>query len=178
MIALLSSLLFVAAAAAEPAYTLHIDAEGAGMHAHGVVWLPASPETVRAILTDYERWPDLFPGRFEVTGIDRRPDRVLTDLTIRRWPLPGTLRLLCETRIAPDGSLLTSLVAGDFQQYRREWILTPEPRGDVDGTRGEVDLRVELSTWMPAWLMITTLRSQMEDHFRALHRRVQSRPAG
>jgi ribosome-associated toxin RatA of RatAB toxin-antitoxin module len=162
----------VSAGAEEPRYSLQVESIDGGMRVFAVVWLPAPPETVRAVLTDYDRWPELFPGRFRVTAIRREPDRVLTDLQINRSPLPGTLRLLCETRSLPDGSLVTSLVEGDFLQYRRRWVLAEERAGGAVLTRAEVDLRFVLDSWVPTWLMSGGLRSQMEEHFHALHARV------
>jgi ribosome-associated toxin RatA of RatAB toxin-antitoxin module len=163
------------AVAEEPRYSLQVESIDGGMRAVAVVWLPAPAETVRAVLTDYDRWPELFPGRFRVTAIRREPDRVLTDLRINRSPLPGTLRLLCETRTLPDGSLLTSLVEGDFVQYRRRWVLTEQRAGGAVLTRAEVDLRFVLDSWIPTWLMSGAFRAQMEEHFRALHARILQR---
>jgi len=163
------------AGAEDPRYTLQVESINGGMRAVAVVWLPASADAVRAVLTDYDRWPDLFPGRFRVTAIRHEPDRVLTDLRINRSPLPGTMRLLCETRSLPDGSLVTSLVEGDFRQYRRRWVLTEERGGRAVVTRAEVDLRFVLDSWIPTWLMSGALRSQMEEHFRALHARILER---
>lgn len=157
-----------------PLSRLDIESDGGGVHSLGVIWLPAAPETVRAILTDYEHWPELFPGRFEVVSIQREADRVVTELRINRWPLPGTLQLVCETRVSADGSVVTSLVRGDFQRYRRAWTLRPEERDGRAGTRGEVDLRFELTSWVPAWVVTQTLRGQLEEHFQVLAARVSA----
>src|SRR5215216_6106210 len=56
-------------AVAESLPHLDIEPDGDGVHSHGAIWLPDSPDAIRAILTDYEHWPELFPGRFELIAI-------------------------------------------------------------------------------------------------------------
>jgi ribosome-associated toxin RatA of RatAB toxin-antitoxin module len=148
--------------------------EQQGAHATGVLWLPAPPAAVAEILTDYEHWEELFPGRLRVVSIRREPERVVTDLHIRRFPLPGTLRLLCETHTAKDGSLVTSQLEGDFTEYRREWRLAPQARDGRPGTEGRLDLRFSLESWVPNWLLRRTLHQQLAEHFEVLYRRAQA----
>jgi polyketide cyclase/dehydrase/lipid transport protein len=152
-----------------------------GFRAKAILHIPASPATVRAVLTDYERWPDLFAGRFRVTRLKRESDRVITDLLIKRFPLPGEMRLLCETRERPDGGLVTSLIEGDFTRYVRQWTLTPEPNSPdpqaFSGTRAEMDLSLQLKSWVPDWLLIANLRGQLLEHFRILREQAIQRTA-
>lgn len=152
-----------------------------GFRAKAVLHIPATPEAVRAVLTDYERWPELFAGRFRITRLQRESDRVVTDLVIKRFPLPGEMRLLCETRERPDGGLVTSLIDGDFTRYIRQWSFTAEPnhldpRASV-GTRAEMDLLLELRSWVPDWLLIANLRRQLLEHFRILREQAIQRTA-
>jgi hypothetical protein len=143
-----------------------------GFRATATLHIAAPPQSVRAVLTDYERWPDLFAGRFRVVRLQREPHRVVTDLLIKRFPLPGQLRLLCETREHRDGRLVTSLIDGDFTRYVRQWTFTSEPnRLDPHaggGTRAEMDLSLQLKSWVPDWLLIANLRRELLDHFRIL----------
>ncbi len=109
-------------AADAPAVVLEIrDDPAGGKTATATLRIPAPPEAVRAVLRDYERWPDLFDGRFEMVRLERRDGRAVTDLRIKRSPLPGTMRLVCETRELPTGEMITSLIEGDFKSYRRHW---------------------------------------------------------
>ncbi len=127
------------------------------------------------MLSDYERWPELFDGRFELVRLDRQDGRVVTDLRIKRTPLPGTLRLVCETTNLPNGDILTSLLEGDFKRYRRQWRFVPEIDGGAVRTRAEMELSVDPDTWTPGWLFAAILRSDLETHFRILRERAVAR---
>jgi hypothetical protein len=158
-------------AADSPMLDITADPMG-GFRATAVLHVPASPEVVRAVLTDYEHWPALFNGRFRVVELRREPERVVTDLMIKRSPLPGELRLFCETREFAGGILVTTGLDGDFTRYVRRWTLTPEPNdrksGPMTGTRAEMELSLELRTWVPDWLLAANLRRELLEHFRLL----------
>jgi ribosome-associated toxin RatA of RatAB toxin-antitoxin module len=166
-------------AADGPATVLDIqDAPAGGKQAVATLRIPAPPEAVRAVLNDFEHWPELFDGRFQLVKLDRQDGRVVTDLRIKRSPLPGTLRLVCETRDLPTGEIVTSLVEGDFRRYVRRWKLVPEDNGSAVHTRAEMELSVDPDTWSPGWLFATVLRGDLEAHFRILRDRSVARFAG
>ena len=144
-----------------------------GVRAVATLRLQAPPGIVQTVLTDYEKWPELFGVRMRLAHLERREDRVLTDLYIKHALLPGERRLLCESRELSDGGLVTTLVAGDFKQYHRTWKLSPDGSGAV--TRAEFELLVEVDTWVPNWLMAMELRQNLETHFRILKERVVER---
>jgi Polyketide cyclase / dehydrase and lipid transport len=155
--------------------TLEIVTEpSGGFHAMARFYIAAPPSVVRAVLTEYEAWPALFNGRFRIVRLQREADRVVTDLMIKRSPLPGELRLLCETRETPDGTLITSLLAGDFKRYVRRWTLHTDPEGRTAvpggrvGTRAVMDLSLELRTIVPDWIVVYNMRRELLDHFRIL----------
>jgi hypothetical protein len=153
--------------------SLEISADPAGGYrAQAELHFAAPPEAIRAALTDYEHWPALFNGRFRVVQLRREKDRVLTDLMIRRSPLPGELRLYCETRELWGGVLVTTGLEGDFVRYVRRWKLEPEVRtegaGPRTGTRAHMELSLELRTWVPDWLLVRNLRAELLEHFRIL----------
>jgi ribosome-associated toxin RatA of RatAB toxin-antitoxin module len=159
-------------AADGPATVLDIqDYPAGGKQAVATLRIPAPPDAVRAVLNDFEHWPELFDGRFQLVKLDRQDGRVVTDLRIKRSPLPGTLRLVCETRDLPTGEIVTSLVEGDFRRYLRRWRLVPEDSGAAVHTRAEMELSVDPDTWTPGWLFATVLRSDLEAHFRILRER-------
>jgi hypothetical protein len=144
-----------------------------GFHATATLYIAAPPSAVRAVLTEYEAWPALFNGRFRIIQLQRRVDRVVTDLMIRRSPLPGELRLLCESREMPDGSLITTLLAGDFKRYVRRWTFHADAEGRATpggrvGTRAVMDLSLELQTILPDWIVVYNMRRELLDHFRIL----------
>ena len=143
------------------------------MRAVATLRLQAPPGIVQTVLTDYAKWPELFGVRMRLAHLERRDDRVLTDLYIKHALLPGERRLLCESRELPDGGLVTTLVAGDFKRYHRTWKLSPDGSGAV--TRAEFELLVEVDTWAPDWLMAMELRRNLETHFRILRERVAER---
>lgn len=151
------------------------DDPAGGKKAVATLRIAAPPDAVRAVLRDYERWPDLFAGRFRMAKLERLDGRVVTDLLIRRWPLPGEMRLLCETRELPNGDILTSLIEGNFKRYHRHWRFIPEPNGGVVHTRAEMEMLVEIDSWVPDWLFATMLRRDLEAHFKILGDRAVAR---
>jgi ribosome-associated toxin RatA of RatAB toxin-antitoxin module len=153
-------------------FALEIDHEPAGgLQAFATVWIPAPPEAVRAVLNDFEHWPELFGGRIQVVQLDRQPDRVVTTLLIKRTPLPGALRLVCETKDLPNGDIVTNLIAGDFRRYQRRWRLVEESHGASLQTRAEMELLVDPKNWAPSWLFAAILRHELTAHFLILKER-------
>lgn len=150
--------------------TIRDDPDG-GKHAVATLRIAAPPDAVRAVLSDYERWPDLFGGRFRMAKLERLEGRVVTDLLIDRTPLPGKMRLLCETRELPGGDILTSLIAGNFKRYRRHWRFIAERNGSAIHTRAEMDMLVDIDSWVPDWLFGMMLRRDLETHFAILRER-------
>lgn len=146
-----------------------------GVLATAILHLPVPPRIVLAVLTDYEHWPELFGHRFRIARLERTEGRVVTDLQIKRSPFPGELRLLCETKRLPDGELVTSLIEGDFKRYVRRWKIGSDGAGDRNRTRAEMELRLELASWAPTWLVTWSLRRELEEHFRILHEWVVKR---
>ena len=166
-------------AAEAPATVLEIrDDPAGGKKATATLRIAAPPDAVRAVLGDYERWPDLFGGRFRLAKLERLDGRVVTDLLIERSPLPGTMRLLCETRELPGGEIVTSLIEGDFKRYLRRWRFVPVASGATVQTRAEMELLVDLDSWVPDWLFGTMLRRDLESHFKILHKRAVERAGG
>lgn len=159
-------------AADAPATVLEIhDDPAGGKNAVATLRIAAPPDAVRAVLSDYERWPDLFGGRFRLAKLERLDGRVVTDLLIDRSPLPGKIRLVCETRELPTGEIVTSLIEGDFKRYLRRWRFVPEMNSGVLHTRAEMELLVDMDSWVPDWLFATMLRRDLETHFKILRER-------
>jgi hypothetical protein len=100
---------------------------------------------------------------------------VVTDLLIDRSPLPGKLRLLCETRELPNGEFVTSLIEGNFTRYLRRWRFVPEIRESAVHTRAEMELLVAMDSWVPDWLFAAMLRRDLETHFKILRERALAR---
>jgi ribosome-associated toxin RatA of RatAB toxin-antitoxin module len=146
---------------------------GGGFQAEATLHLNVAPSVVLQVLTDYENWPHLFGTPTRLTLVLRRPDRVVTDVYIRHPILPGESRLLCETRLLPEGGLVTSLIEGDFTRYRRTWRLTGEEEGRA--TMARFELLVDVKTWAPDWLVAIELRRQLEKHFRILRETASAR---
>ena len=159
-------------AAEGPAAVLDIqDDPAGGKKASATLRLPVPPYAVQAVLTDYEHWPALFDGRFRLARLERFEGGAVTDLLIDRSPLPGEMRLVCETRQMPNGELVTRLLEGDFKRYLRRWRFVPETNGGAVHTRAEMELVVDPEMWTPGWLFATVLRSDLEAHFRILRER-------
>lgn len=165
-----------ARAADAPATKLEIhDDPAGGKKAVATLRIAVPPDAVRAVLSDYERWPDLFDWRFRIAKLERLDGRVVTDLLIDRSPLPGELRLVCETRELPTGEIVTSLIEGDFKRYLRRWRFVPEIHDGALHTRAEMELLVDLDSWVPDWLFAAMLRRDLETHFKILRERALAR---
>jgi hypothetical protein len=125
--------------------------------------LPGPPEIARAVLTDYEHWPDLFPPGLRIVGIRREAHGVITDLWASRHILPGELHLITETREPTPGLLETTLIEGDFHRYTRSWRLSPDKNGQR--TTATLEMELQPKDWVPDWLFTTFLRRDLEAHF-------------
>lgn len=148
---------------------------GGGVRASATLHIAAPAAAVLAVLTNYADWPNLFGLSLRLAGIERRAGGVLTDLYFRHAFLPGEQRLLCETRELSDGRLETSLVAGDFREYRRTWKVVPDRRGEADA---RLELILAVDTWVPDWLVALEVKRQLERHLRILREKVAVRRAG
>jgi ribosome-associated toxin RatA of RatAB toxin-antitoxin module len=166
-----------AAWAAEPASTLEVRSEpSGGVRATATLLLPVPPQVVQQVLSDYERWPDLFGVTMRLARLERHAAGAVTDLYIKHPFLPSERRLLCENRELPGGGLVTTLIAGDFHRYARTWQVTAG--GDQGTTRAALDLLVEVDTWAPDWLVALELRRQLLTHFRILREKVLAKAEG
>jgi hypothetical protein len=135
-----------------------------GVRATATILFPAPVSVIRAILTDYAHWPEIFDGRMRMAELREQDGKAFTDIRIEHALLPGERRLLSETRTLPTGEFLTELKGGDFMQYRRLWKLNP-----VDGgahTKAEFELLVEIDMMAPDWMVALAMRRDLESHFR------------
>ncbi|TAJ25345.1 MAG: hypothetical protein EPO64_08320 [Nitrospirae bacterium] len=163
--------------ATDPAATLEVSTEpSGGVRATATLLIPAPPPVVQAVLTDYERWPELFSTPMSVTHLERRAGGAVTDLFIKHSFLPGGRRLFCDNQELPEGGLVSTLRGGDFKQYVRTWKVAPD--GEHGGTRASFELLVDVDTWAPDWLVAFELRRQLKQHFRLLLEKILARAAG
>lgn len=146
---------------------------GGGVRATATLHLAQPPSVLQQVLTDYENWPNLFGTPTRLARVERRADRVITDVYIQHPILPGERRLLCETLVLPEGGLVTTLIEGDFTRYVRTWRLSSEGQG----TMAQFELVVEVQTWAPDWLVAIELKRQLEKHFRILRDTAATRAA-
>jgi hypothetical protein len=158
------------------AETLDIQPDpGGGLHATATLHLPAPPSVVQQVLTDYERWERLFGVSMRMLRLERREDRVITEVSLSHPILPGENRLLCESRELPGGGLVTTLIEGDFKRYERTWRLAEDEDRAV--TKAQFELVVEVETWAPNWLIALELKRQLTRHFAILQDTVAARTA-
>lgn len=144
-----------------------------GLRATATLRLPVPPSLVQQVLTDYDNWPHLFGVTMRIARLDRRPDRVITEIYIRHPILPGESRLMCDNRVPPGGGLITTFLEGDFKRYERTWKLGPD--GNDAATKAELDLLVEVKTLAPDWLVALALERQLKKHFRILRETAEAR---
>jgi hypothetical protein len=137
---------------------------GGGVHATARVLFPAKLEIIQALLSDYQHWPDLFEARMRVADLHIHDGIATVDLRIVHPLMPGERRLVTESRILPNGGLVTDLTGGDFTRYHRLWKL--QPAGEGNQTRADFELAVEIKSMVPDWLVAIAVRQELDAHFR------------
>lgn len=152
----------------QPVLDVQPDPSG-GVRAAATLWLPVPPAVVQRVLTDYDRWPELFEMPMRLARVERRGERVVTDLYVKHALLPGERRLLSESEELPGGGVTTTLLGGDFTRYARTWKLSAD--GDEGRTLAKFTLLVQVDTWAPDWLLAIALRRELETHFRLVRAR-------
>jgi hypothetical protein len=134
-----------------------------GLRATASLRLPVPPSVVQQVLTDYENWTYLFGVPMRIARLDRRPDKVITEVYVQHPILPGERRLMCENLVPPGGGLVTTFLEGDFRRYERTWKLGPD--GSDAATKADFSLIVDVETLAPDWLVALELKRQLEKHF-------------
>lgn len=158
------------ATAAPDADVLDVRLEpGGGIHATARVTFPAKPSIIQSMLSDYAHWPDLFGVRMRMADIALRDGVARVDVRIEHALLPGERRLVTESRMLPEGGLITDLVEGDFKRYHRVWKLTPV--NDGTRTRADFELIVAIDSIVPDWLVALATRRELEAHFKIVKER-------
>lgn len=158
------------AAAAPDADVLDVKLEpGGGIHVTARVTFPAKPSIIQSMLSDYAHWPELFEVRMRMANIAVRDGVARVDVRIEHALLPGERRLVTESRMLPEGGLVTELVEGDFKRYHRVWKLTPV--NDGTNTRADFELIVAIDSIVPDWLVALSTRRELEAHFKIVKER-------
>jgi ribosome-associated toxin RatA of RatAB toxin-antitoxin module len=140
-----------------------------GVRATATLLFPAPISVIQAILTDFAHWPELFEVEMKVADLKVQDGVATMDLRIEHALLPGERRLVTESRLLPNGELVSDLKGGDFKRYHRRWKLT-----SVDGgaqTRAEFELVVEIESVVPDWLVAMATRGDVQSHFRLVKER-------
>ena len=137
---------------------------GGGVRATARPLFPAKTEVIQALLSDYAHWPDLFEVRMRVAELNIHDGVATVDLRIDHPVMPGERRLVTESRILPNGGLVTDLKSGDFKRYHRVWKL--QPAGEGKQTRADFELTVEPDSLAPDWLIAMVVRQELATHFR------------
>ena len=146
---------------------------GGGVRATARVLFPAKPEVIQSLLADYSRWPELFEVHMRVADLNIHEGVATIDLRIRHALMPGEHRLVTDSRMLPDGGLVTDLKGGDFKRYHRVWKL--RPAGEGNQTSADFDLTVELDSLTPDWMIAVVMRQELEAHFRIVKQKAQER---
>ena len=161
-------------ASADTPHEEHLDVKtdpAGGVIATARLVLPARPDLIQSLLTDYPHWPDLFEVRMRIVDLQFAPGVVTTDLRIDHALLPGERRLVTESRVI-SGAIHTDLVAGDFKRYHRVWRLAPTNEGRE--TRADFELTVAIDSILPDWLVALAMRRELEAHFRIVKEKARA----
>jgi hypothetical protein len=142
---------------------------GGGVRATAHPPFPAKPEVIQALLVDYAHWPDLFDVRMKVVALNIQDGVATIDLRIDHPVMPGERRLVTESRVLPNGGLVTDLKSGDFKRYHRIWKL--QSAGDGNHTRADFELTVEPDSLAPDWLVAMVVRQELATHFRIVRQK-------
>ena len=97
---ILSAVIFASSSwALEWSDTLSVEINAQGVGIINTLLILSFPHThVHDVLTDYARWPALFPHKPKMNSIVREPDRTLVDMNIPAFLLPLELHLVTATR--------------------------------------------------------------------------------
>ncbi len=153
---------------------LDVQADPAGgVRGKARVIFPVKPDIIQAILTDYAKWPELFETRMRVVSLAVEKGVATTDVRIDHALLPGERRLVSETRVLPEGGMVTDLKSGDFKRYHREWRLTATADGRQ--TSADFELLVEIKSMLPDWLVAMAMRNELETHFKIVRLKALAR---
>ena len=151
--------------AASDAESLDVKVEsGGGVRATARVLFPAKPDVIQSLLADYPRWPELFAVHMRVADLNIHEGVATIDLRITYGLMPGEHRLVTDSRMLPDGGLVTALKGGDFKRYHRVWKL--RSTGEGNQTSADFELTVEVDSLTPDWLIAVVMRQELEAHFR------------
>lgn len=162
-------------ASADDAWFTHeiaIDHDGVAT-VNAQVILPVPPTTTYAVLTDYPRWPEMFPKRPLIESIRRIDNRTRITMHVPADYLPITLTLITDTVEIVPLRLATTLVSGDFERYHWTWDLSHSP--SEQSTVAQLFLQVAPSTWAPNWIFRWLLESEITKHFQLLREQVLAR---
>ncbi|MBH0178886.1 MAG: hypothetical protein HP491_13755 [Nitrospira sp.] len=160
--------------AASDAESLDVKVEsGGGVRATARVLFPAKPEVMQSLLADYPRWPELFEVHMRVADLKIHEGVATVDLRITHGLMPGEHRLVTDSRMLPDGGLVTDLKGGDFKRYHRVWKL--RPAGEGNQTSADFELTVEVDSLTPDWLIAVVMRQELEAHFRIVKQKALGR---
>lgn len=144
-------------------------------HVHAILELPAKPEIVFAVLTDYAQWPTLFAPGLIIAAIRDEPEGVITEMYVPRVLLPGTLHVIIRTRVDTPQQIEAELISGDLHRFWRLWRLMPLAKGRE--TRAELQMAVQLKGWTPNWLIRYSIEMELHNHFERLRAAVQREKA-
>lgn len=162
-------------ASADDAWFTHeiaIDHDGVAT-VNARVTLPVPPTTTYAVLTDYPRWPEMFPKKPLIESIRRLDNRTRITMHVPADYLPITLKLITDTVEIVPLRLATTLVSGDFDRYHWTWDLSHSP--SEQSTVAQLFLQVAPSTWAPNWIFRWLLESEITKHFQLLREQVLAR---
>ena len=143
-------------------------------HVHALLELPASPETVFTVLTDYAHWARLFADGTTMVSIRRDADGVTTDMYVPRSVMPGRVHLVIRTRTPSHARIEAELVSGDLQRFWRRWDL--QPSMSQSATKAELQILLQPRTWAPQWMIRYGIEKELTEHFRRLVAAVQESP--
>lgn len=146
---------------------------GGGVRATARVLFPAKPDVIQSLLADYSHWPELFEVHMRVADLNIHEGVATIDLRITHALMPGEHRLVTDSRMLPDGGLVTDLKGGDFKRYHRVWKL--RPAGEGKQTSADFDLTVELDSLTPDWMIAIVMRQELEAHFRIVKQKALER---
>jgi hypothetical protein len=156
--------------AASDADILDVKVEsGGGVRATARVLFPAKPDVIQSLLADYPHWPELFEVHMRVADLNIHEGVATIDLRITHALMPGEHRLVTDSRMLPDGGLVTDLKGG----YHRVWKL--RPAGEGNQTSADFELTVELDSLTPDWLIAVVMRQELEAHFRIVKQKALER---
>lgn len=131
---------------------------------HAGFFVPATPQTVWKVLTDYDRFPQFVPTMPASKVIARNGPEVTVEQDVRgtMFFFSRKIHLVVRVLEQPYTRIDIGLVSGDMKRYEAHWELIQETQDGIGGTRIDYRGRMEPDFFLPSLFGRSLIKSDGE----------------